>query len=93
MHKEKKNGETAYVFGERFPSGVIFCFAAPSLRMTGALGDMVRGAAEVEFLSVWAPGCAEGARLGKVDEGLESGSDGGGASGAATDATAVDMVP
>ncbi len=35
--------------------------------------------------------CVEGASVGKEDEGLESGSDGGGASGAATDATAVDM--
>lgn len=76
--------------GERFPSGVAFCFAATSLSTTGALGDVVREAADADLRSAEAV-CVEGARIGKLDWGLEPGSDEGGASGAETDATAVDM--
>ena len=35
-----------YDIGERLPSGVSFCFAAPSLKITGALGESVRGVPE-----------------------------------------------
>ena len=78
--------------GERFPSGVAFCFAAASLSTTGALGDVVREVADADLRSAEAGVCVVGARVGKVDWGLEPGSDEGGASGAATDATAVDIA-
>ena len=84
--------KTTYELGERFPSGVAFCFAAASLSTTGALGDVVREVADVDLRSAEAGVCVEGARVGKLEWGLEPGSDGGGASGAATDATAVDMA-
>ena len=75
--------------GERFPSGVAFCFAAASLSTIGALGDVVREVADADLRSAEAGVCVEGARVGKLDWGLEPGSDVGGASGAAT---AVDMA-
>ncbi len=53
---------------------------------------MVREVADADLRSAEAGVCVEGARVGKLDCGLEPGSDGGGASGAATDATAVDMT-
>ena len=84
--------KTTYELGERFPSEVAFCFAAASLSTTGALGDVVREVADADLRSAGAAVCVEGARVGKLDWGLEPASDGGGASGAATDATAVDMV-
>ena len=83
--------DRTYEFGERFPSGVAFCFAATSLSTTGALGDVVRDVADADLRSVGAGVCVEGARVGKLDWGLEPGSDEGGGSGAETDATAVDM--
>ena len=84
--------KTTYEMGERFPSGVAFCLAAASLSTTGALGDVVRELADADLRSVEAGVWVEAARVGKVDLGLEPGSDGGGARGAATDATAVDMA-
>ena len=90
MAKEMR--KTTYELGERFPSGVFFCFAAASLSTTGALGDVVREVADADLRSVEAGVCVEGASVGKLDWGLEPGSDEGGASGAATDATAVDMA-
>ena len=77
-----------YALGERFPSGVNFFFATPSLTTIGALGELVRCATEDPFRSDCDVVCVVGARVGYVDPGLESGSDGGGAKGAAT---AVDM--
>ena len=57
------------------------------------MGDVVlREVADADLRSAEAGVCVEGARVGKLDWGLEPGSDGGGASGAATDATAVDMA-
>ena len=88
----ESNRKTTYELGERFPSGVAFCFAAASLSTTGALGDVVREVADADLRSAEAGVCVEGARVGKLDWGLEPGSDVGGASGAATDATAVDMA-
>lgn len=88
----KQTRKTTYELGERFPSGVTFCFAATSLNTTGALGDVVREVADADLRSAEAGVCVAGARVGKVDWGLEPGSDGGGAGGAATDATAVDMA-
>ena len=88
----KQTRKTTYELGERFPSGVAFCFAAASLSTTGALGDVVREAADADLRSAEAGVCVVGARVGKLDWGLEPGSDGGGASGAGTDATAVDMA-
>ena len=88
----KQTRKTTYELGERFPSGVAFCLAAASLRTTGALGDVVREVADADLRSAEAGVCVVGARVGKLDWGLEPGSDGGGASGAATDATAVDMA-
>ena len=84
--------KTTYELGERFPSGGAFCFAAASLSTTGALGDVVREVADADLRSDEAGVCVEGARVGKLDWGLEPGSDEGGASGAATDATAVDIA-
>ena len=43
--------ETTYELGERFPSGVSFCFAAFSPSTTGALGDVVREVAEADLRS------------------------------------------
>lgn len=42
--EQGKEGKT-YDMGERFASGVVFCFAALSLRIIGALGDAVLGVA------------------------------------------------
>ena len=50
--KEGIKHETAYELGERFPSGVIFCFAVPSPSTTGALGDVVLDVAEADLRSV-----------------------------------------
>ena len=88
----KQTRKTTYELGERFPSGIAFCFAAASLSTTGALGDVVREAADADLRSAEAGVWGVGARVGKLDWGLEPGSDGGGASGAGTDATAVDMA-
>ena len=78
--------DSAYELGERLPSGVSFCFAAPSLRTIGALGDEVRGVADAECVrSAWTGVCVEGASdMGAGDDPP----DGGGASGVATDAIA-----
>ncbi len=56
--------QTTYELGERFPSGVIFCFAVPSLSTTGALGDVIREVAEADLLSAWPGVCVEGASVG-----------------------------
>ena len=50
--KEGIKYETAYELGERFPSGVTFCFAALSPCMTAALGDVVLDVAEADLRSV-----------------------------------------
>ena len=50
--------------GERFPSGVTFCFAALSLSTTGALGDVVWGVANAEFRSACTGICVEGVSVG-----------------------------
>lgn len=79
-----------YEFGERFPSGVSFCCAGPSLRRTGPL-PAVLGVAEAEIRSrcTGVP-CVEGAIVGYDDFGLTSASlDGGASGGAAAGATAV----
>lgn len=78
--------------GERFPSGVTFCWAGPSLSTTGTLPEAVLVVAEVR--SAWAGALFDGAIVGYDDLGLTSGSAGGGASGggAAADATAVLIV-
>ena len=60
----EKKRMTTYELGERFPSGVTFCFAAPSLIITGALGDVVRGVADAELCSACAGVCVEGASVG-----------------------------
>lgn len=88
----ERKRKTTYELGERFPSGVALCFAATSLRITGALGDVVRDVADADLRSAEAGVCVEGASVGRLDWGLEPGSDEGGASGAATDTTAVDMA-
>ena len=74
--RERDSGknETTYELGDRFPSGVSFCFAAFSPSTTGALGDVVREVAEADLRSAWTSVCVEGASVGKEDEGLESGS-------------------
>ena len=72
---ESGRNETTYELGERFPSGVSFCFAAFSPSTTGALGDVVREVAEADLRSAWTSVCVEGASVGKEEEGLESGSD------------------
>ena len=79
-----------YEFGERFPSGVSFCCAGPSLRSTGAL-PAVLGVAEAEVRSgCTGVLCVEGAIVGYDDFGLTSASlDGGASGGAAAGATAV----
>lgn len=61
---EEEEGKTTYELGERFPSGVTFCFAAPSLSTSGALGDVVREVAEADLLSAWAGVWVEGASVG-----------------------------
>ena len=71
---ESGKNETTYELGDRFPSGVSFCFAAFSPSTTGALGDVVREVAEADLRSAWTSVCVEGASVGKEDEGLESGS-------------------
>lgn len=43
--EEEEEGRT-YDSGDRLPSGVIFCFAAPSPRTIGAFGELVRGVRE-----------------------------------------------
>lgn len=62
----EKTRKTTYEFGERFPSGVYFCFAAASLSTTGALGDVVREVADADLCSAEAGVCV-GARVGKLD--------------------------
>lgn len=57
-------GRETHELGERLPSGVIFCFAAPSLSTIGALGDVVRDVADADLLSVCAGVCIEGANVG-----------------------------
>ena len=59
--------KTTYELGERFPSGVAFCFGAASLSTTGALGDVVREVADADFRSADAGVCVEGTRVGKLD--------------------------
>ena len=56
--------ERTHEFGERLPSGVIFCLAALSLSTTGALGEVVREVADADLLSVCAGGCVDGASVG-----------------------------
>ena len=88
------NVRSTYEFGERFPSGVTFCCACPSLRRTGALLAVVLDVAEAELRSAWTGVlCVEGARVGYDDFGLTSGSlEGGASGGAAAGATAVLML-
>lgn len=82
-----------YELGERFPSGVTFCCAGPSLRTTGVLPGAVLGVAEAEVRSALAGVLFDGATVGYEDLGLTSVSVEGGASGgAAADATAVLIV-
>ena len=62
---EGKGNETTHELGERFPSGVTFCFAAASLSTTGALGEVVRDVADADLRSVCAGGAwVEGASVG-----------------------------
>ena len=61
---EREECEVTYELGERFPSGVTFCFAAPSLSTTGALGEVVRDVAEADLRSICAGICVEGASVG-----------------------------
>ena len=49
--EEVGKNETTYELGDRFPSGVCFCFAAFSPSTTGALGDVVREVAEADLRS------------------------------------------
>ena len=83
---------SAYELGDLLPSGVNFCFAAPSLKTIGALGDVVRGVADAECVRSACTGVrVDGASEGYA-AGLEPGSDGGGASGAATEADMIRLV-
>lgn len=74
-----------YEFGDARFSGVILCFAAPSLSTTGALGDVVRGVTLADPRSAGTGVRLEGARFWKEVSELDSAT----ANGAAI---AVDMA-
>ena len=55
---------STYELGECFPSGLIFCCAAPSLITTGSLVDVALGVADAEVLrsigALWDDGASVG---------------------------------
>ena len=82
-----------YELGDRFPSGVTFWCAGPSLRTTGALFAAVLGVAEAVLRSAWTGVLwVEGAMVGYDDFGLTGSLEGGASGGTAAEATAVLML-